>query len=80
MQFAHHFISARFQNVFTSQTLGPSATVPKLEHKIIGTIEDGPKVWVLGTKMAILVIHKKAKWPFLSQCTNVGDGPEDFTS
>ena len=83
--FAHHFISARFQKCFyipnfgtvaDVKSLGPSATVLKLERQIFRSIANGPKVWDVGTKMAILANHKITRWPFLSQCTKLRDHPQ----
>ena len=42
--FAHHFISARFQKKITSQTSGSSGAVPNLERQIFRTDSNSPKV------------------------------------
>ena len=48
--FAHHFISARFKHILTSQTSGPLPTVPKLGRQIFGTVSDGWRHYDIGTK------------------------------
>ena len=43
-----------FKNVYTSQTSGPSATVPKLEGQIFGTVGIGPEVGTLNFRNGCL--------------------------
>ena len=68
-----------FKNVYTFQTSGLLATVPKLGRQIFGTVGNGHKVWYIGTKVAILPFCEWPKCPFLSQRPKLQDVPNSGT-